>query len=166
MKKKVFVAFLVLAVCLTATNASAGDCKKIIAKVGAATYLDECSYDGVDYIWCIDTPVIGNLRGTWHFYSSPEINIWELTVPDGALGIPGWDLWAAWNLSVFETHKGDIITQDNEILNLDAYQAYGALSGAAFIIGGTGDFEGATGWLGYVITEAEGGELRGEICLP
>lgn len=166
MKRQIFVAFLVCAVCLVASNATAGDCKKIIAKIGTATYLDECSYGGVDYVWCIDTPVTGNLRGTWHYLSSPEDNFWELTVPDGALGIPGWTLQTVWNLSVFETRKGDIITQDNEILNLDVFPAFGALSGMAFIIGGTGNYQGATGWLGYVITEADGGELRGEICTP
>jgi hypothetical protein len=166
MKKRVFVAFLVFVVCLMVSNATAGDCKKVIAKIGPATYLDECSYDGVDYIWCIDTPVTGNLRGTWHYLSSPEVNFFDLAVPDGVLGIPGWSLWVPWNLSVFETHKGDIITQDNEILNLDVFDSYGALSGMAFVIGGTGDYEGATGWLGYVITEAEGGELRGLICTP
>ena len=120
----------------------------------------------MDYVWCIDTPVTGNLRGTWHYLSSPEDNFWELTVPDGALGIPSWTLQTVWNLSVFETRKGDIITQDNEILNLDVFPAFGALSGMAFIIGGTGNYQGATGWLGYVITEADGGELRGEICTP
>ncbi len=166
MKKQMFVAFLVVVVCLATSTATAGECKKVIAKIGQATYLDECSYDGVDYLWCIDTPVKGNLRGTWHYLASPEDNFWELTVPDGALGIPSWTLQTVWNLSVFETRKGDIITQDNEILNLDVFPAYGALSGMAFVIGGTGNYVGATGWLGYVVTEADGGELRGEICTP
>lgn len=166
MKTRILLGFLMLAVCLAPAVTEATDCKKIIAKLGPAAYLDECSYDGVDYLWCIDTRVTGNLRGTWHYLSSPADNFWEMTVPDGALGIPSWTLWTVWNLSVFETRKGDIITQDNEILNLDVFNAYGALSGMAFIIGGTDDYEGATGWLGYVITEAEGGELRGEICTP
>ena len=166
MKKQIFVAFLVIVVFFAVSTATAGDCRKVIAKLGPATYLDECSYDGVDYLWCIDTPVTGNLRGTWHYLSSPEDNFWVLTVPDGALGIPSWTIWTVWNLSVFETHKGDIITQDNEIINLDVFDTYGALSGMAFVIGGTGNYEGATGWLGYVVTEADGGELRGEVCTP
>ena len=168
MKRQLFVGFLVFALCLAASSATAGDCKKIIAKVGAATYLDACSYDGEVYIWCIETPVTGNLRGTWRFYSRPAFNAFDLTVPD-VLGIPGWNLWVAWSLSVFETRKGDIITQDNAILNLDVYfnpDWGGPLSGMTSIIGGTGDYEGATGWLGYVIVEAEGGVLRGVVCTP
>ena len=165
MKKKVFVAFLVLAVCLTVSNATAEDCKKIIAKVGPVEYLDACSYNGMDYIWCIDSRVKGNLLGTWHIFANPDFNAWELTVPD-VLGIPGWDLWATWNLSVFETKHGDVVTAANEIAHLDVYFTYGAISGTALVVGGTGDYEGATGWVGWVITEAGGGELRGEICTP
>lgn len=165
MKRYACVGFVVFALGLAAATAFAGDCKKIIANVGPSTYLDECSYDGVDYIWCIDAPLTGNLRGTWHFLSAPDWNIWELTVPE-VLGIPGWDLWVGWSLTVIETQKGDIIAAENEVINLDAYNAYGALSGAASIVGGTGDYEGATGWFGIVVTEAEGGVMRGMVCTP
>lgn len=165
MKKQLFVGLLVFALCLTVTSATAGDCKKIIARVGVATYLDECFYEGEEYLWCIDTPVTGNLRGTWHYLSRPADNFFPLIVPD-VLGIPGWELWVGWSLSVFETRKGDIITQENEILNLAVFDSYGALSGMAYIIGGTGKYEGATGWIGVVATEADGGVLRGVVCTP
>ena len=165
MKKRLFVGFMVFALCLAASIATAGDCKKIIAKVGEATYLDECSYGEQEYVWCIDTPVTGNLRGTWHYHGRPDVNYFNLDVPD-VLGIGGWNLWLVWSLSVFETHKGDIITQENEIFNPTIYDNYGAICGMFYIIGGTGDYEGATGWLGFVATEAEGGVLMGEICTP
>jgi hypothetical protein len=165
MKKQLFVGFMVFALCLAAPSATAGDCKKIIAQFGPDVFLGECSYEGEDYVWCGDFPVTGNLRGTWHSYGRPAYNAFDLTVPD-VLGIPGWNLWVVWYLCVFETHKGNIITQENEIINPDTYFTYGALSGMAFIIGGTGDYEGATGWIGAVGTEAEGGVLRGEICTP
>ena len=64
MKKQLFVGFMVFVLCLVVSSAAAGDCKKIIAKVGAATYLDECSYDGEDYVWCIETPVTGANRNS------------------------------------------------------------------------------------------------------
>jgi hypothetical protein len=163
MKKQVFVGLLVLILCLAASSATAGDCKKIIAVVGATTFLNECSYGGEDYIWCAEMPVTGNLRGTWHFYGRPDFNGFDLTVPD-VLGIPGWNLWVVWSISVFETRKGDIITEENEILNHDVYFTHGALSSMAVVIGGTGKYDGATGWLGAVLTEGEGGVLRGEIC--
>lgn len=165
MKRYAIVGLVVFALCLAALSATAGDCKKIIANVGPATYLDACSYDGVDYIWCIDTPLTGNLRGTWHFLSGPELNYWALTVPE-VLGIPGWDLWTGWSLMVIETRKGDLIAAENEVINLDAFDAYGALSGTAWIVGGTGDYEGASGWVGMVLTEEEGGVMRGMVCTP
>lgn len=169
MKKQLFVGFLVFTLCLAVSSAIAGECKKINAKIGPATYLDEfdeCSYDGVDYLWCIDTQVTGNLRGTWHFLSKPADNFFDLTVTED-LGIPGWGLWVVWGVSVFETRKGDIITQDNAILNFNVYfTPFGGLSGMTAIVGGTGKYEGATGWLGYVITEAEGGVLNGVVCTP
>lgn len=157
---------LVIVLCLTTSIANATDCKKIIAKVGPAAYLSDCSYNDVDYVWCIDSPLKGNLLGTWHYLSSPDWNAFDLTVPDGALGIPGWDLWVVWSLMVVETNKGDIIAAENEILNLDAFDNFGAISGMAFIVGGTGNYEGATGWMGFVGTETEGGVLRGEVCTP
>jgi hypothetical protein len=164
MKREFLTAVLVIAVCLAAPSVSADDCRKIIANAGVAVFPDECSYNGVDYAWCIDTPMTGNLKGTWHILANPDWNAWELTVPDGIPGIPVWDLWATWNLSVFETKKGDIVTQANEIVVLDSYFTYGALSGTALIIGGTGVYDGATGWIGWVVTEADGGAVRGEIC--
>ena len=166
MKKQLFVWSFLLALCLAASSATAGECKKIIAGVGASNYYVDCSYNGEDYFHCIDTPVTGNLKGTWRWYSNPEDpNFVELTVPD-VLGIGSWDLWVVWSLSVIETHKGDIRSQGADLLNVDAYFTYGALSNTSYIIGGTGKYEGATGWLGVVATETEGGVLRGEVCTP
>jgi len=167
MKSRVFVAFLILVVCLMVSHATAGDCKKIIANAVSTEYdLDGCTYNGVYYIWCIDTSVTGNLKGTWHIFANPDFNGWNLEVPDDIDGIPVWVLSVTWNLSVFETKKGNIITQADEILNPDVYDAFQALSGLALITGGTGDYEGASGWIGWVVTETDGGVLRGEFCTP
>jgi hypothetical protein len=164
---------LVTTLCLLASSATAGDCKKIIAGVGVGSMVSSpgdqhsCSYEGTDYIWCFEFPVTGNLRGTWYFYGYPAANgFFDPTVLDDDLGIPGWDLWVIYSLSVFETHKGDIVTQESEILSLDAYFTHGAFSSTASIIGGTDDYEEASGWLGFVGTEADGGVLRGMICIP
>lgn len=156
---------LLVALCLAASTATAGECKKIIADVKATDFYVGCSYDGEDYLWCIDAPVTGNLGGTWSFYSRPEDNFIFETIPD-VLGIGSWDVLVVWALGVFKTHKGDILTQETDLLNLEAYDAYFALSSMAHIIGGTGEYEGATGWLGVVATETEGGTMRGMVCTP
>jgi len=165
MMKRVVTIFLLLALSLAASSVAAGECKKIIAGAGPSIYYEGCSYDGEEYLWCIDTPITGNLRGTLRFMSRPDWNAFELTVDD-VLGIGSWDLWVVWALGVFETHKGDIISQETDTLNLDVYLTYGALSTMHYIIGGTGDYEGATGWIGSVLTETEGGVIRGEVCTP
>ena len=167
MRRNTLVMLAVVVLFGVASSATAQDCRPVFARVGVATYLDgPCYYNGEEYVFCVDTPLKGMLRGTWHFLSKPAWNIFELEVPDGTLGIPGWDLWVGWSLSVIETHQGDIIMQENEILNLDAYFNYGAISGMANIIGGTGRYEGATGWIGVVFTESQGGVLRGMVCSP
>jgi hypothetical protein len=138
---KLFKLLFALALCLAASSVTAGECKKIIAGVGPSIFSEGCSYDGEEYLWCLDTPITGNLRGTWRFMSRPDWNAFELTVDD-VLGIGSWDLWVVWALGVFETHKGDIISQETDTLNLDVYFTYGALSTMHYIIGGTGDYEG------------------------
>lgn len=160
------VTFLILVVCLMVSHATAGDCKKVIANVGLSEYLDPCTYNGVEYLWCIDTPVTGNLKGTWHIFANPDFNAWDLTVPTGIPGIPSWELYVTWNLSVVETKKGEIIAQANEILNLDVFDNFGAISGMVFVTGRTGDYEGASGWIGWVASETGGGVLQGLICTP
>ena len=166
MKMRIFVAFLIVVVCLTASQATAGDCKKVIANIGLSDYVGPCTYNGVEYTWCIDTTVTGNLKGTWHVFGNPDANYYELMVPEGSPGIPSWGFLVTWNVSVFETKKGNVFAQADEIIILDVFDAFGAFSGTALVTGGTGDYEGASGWLGWVASEADGGVLQGMICTP
>ena len=168
MRKLLLMVFVVTTLCLVSSGAVADECKQVFARGGGGDFYSGCSYDGVEYLWCADIPMQGNLRGTWHIYSSPEWNGWEtLTVPDDALGIDGWDVWGFWNLSVFETKHGELLTQGNDFLNLNAYFTYGVFSSTFFVIDGKGEFEGATGWLGGVGNELTGlGILWGEVCTP
>lgn len=158
---------LVAILCLMASGAIAGDCKKVFARIDIGGFYSGCTYDDVVYLWCSDSPVRGNLRGTWHLFANPDFNCFENTVPDGPLGIDGWDIWSCWNLSVFETRHGDLITQGNDYVNVNAYDTYGTFSSTFFVVDGTGKFAGATGWLGAIGNElTEKGILRGEICTP
>ena len=156
-----------LTLCLAVPSAGADDCKKIIAGAGPTDFYMGCSYNGEDYLWCLDSPITGNLKGTWRFMSKPEDNfVEEIIPPDDDLGIGSWGVWVVWAHGVFETHKGDIVTQETDLLNVDTYFNYGARTSMANIIGGTGKFEGATGWIGIVMTETEGGVIRGMVCTP
>ena len=167
MRKSLLSTVLVAILISVASVAVADDCKKIFARVDYGPFVEGCKYDGVEYYWCSDSRVRGNLKGTWHLYTSPEFNCFENTVPNGVLGIDGWDVWSCWNLSVFETKHGELITQGNDYVNLESYFTNGSFASTFFVIGGTGKYEGATGWLGNVGDEVSGkGILRGEICTP
>jgi len=160
---------LIIALCLVASGPAAGECKKIQARVDIGPLYSGCTYDSVVYEWCSDSRVRGNFRGTWHLYANPDFNCFVNTVEGDQLGtdIEDWVIWSCWNLAVFETKHGDLITQGNDYVNEDSYFTYGAFSSTLAVIDGTGKYEGATGWLGGIGNEFTGqGILRGEICTP
>jgi len=161
-------ALLIVVLCLVAGAAFGGECKKIQARYSIDEIFFECTYDSFAYQYCVDAQVQGNLRGIWHVYGAPAFNGWPtLTVPNDALGIPGWDAGGFWNLSVIETKHGELFMRGNDWVNWGAYSAYGAYSSTFFVIGGTGKFEGATGWLGGGGDEVTlKGVFFGEVCTP
>jgi hypothetical protein len=175
MKRPWLVPVLILMCSLIASGVLADPtCKKIQAPVGPETMIEEgCSYDGEFYPWCFERGLRGNLRGTWTSYgrgpdSAPLDNGWFLIVPDGLAGNTGWPLFTLWNLAVIQTHKGEIIAQETTVVDIQSFfvDEYGTFSSTMRIIGGTGGYEGATGWLGAVTTIGEGGAIRGLICTP
>ena len=159
---------LVLALCLAAQAAIAGECKPINVRVGPSTYLDPCTYNGMDFEFCIDAPLRGTLRGTWHYYGPADNFVeWSDVVNDPPVFSP---FWAGWALDVIETNRGEIWAQDNYLFNLNVM---GNKAGFPFvaissITGGTGHYEGAWGWFGTIADDAGGwrGFMRGEICTP
>ncbi len=68
MKSFIVHAALVVVLCLVAGAAIAGECKPIEVRIGPSTYLGSCTYDGTDYLYCIDAPLKGTFNGTWHYY--------------------------------------------------------------------------------------------------
>ena len=54
--------------CLVASAAVADQCKPINARIGPTTYLDPCTYNGTDYLYCADAPIMGTINGMWHYY--------------------------------------------------------------------------------------------------
>jgi hypothetical protein len=161
-------ALLIIALCLVASAAMADQCKPINARLPAGEYLGDCTYNNMDFAFCIDTPVTGTLKGTWHYYG-PEGN--AVNWPDDASDpFPYSSFTAGWALDVFETNKGMIYAQDNYLFN---GSVVGNRAGFPFvslssITGGTGHWEGAWGWFGVIADDAGGwkGFMKGEICTP
>ena len=165
--KHLFVLFALLLVFPPTAHSEGLDgypCKKVWSRVGEFEFLESCSYDGVDYEICIEAPLKGMTRGTWYFYNNWG-NDADVPLPGVAATGPQ-DAIVVGGLSVFSTHSGDIIAREISILNWDLYVEYFALSTLEEVIGGTGRYEGAIGWLGVVASEVEGGILTGEVCGP
>jgi hypothetical protein len=137
-----------------------GHCKKVHAKVGTGEYLEppNCTFQGVDYEGCIATPVKGKLKGTWWYYFSFD-NFVE--VLDPWPNHPGFQ--AIWGLSSIVTKKGEIWMRDSVMVDIEDVADFGFFVQTSVITGGTGDYAGATGRLGYVGSEDEG-FFRGWIC--
>ena len=159
-------AFLILlwlcSICILSTPmAMAGECKAVSVNVGLTTWIwvpapGECSFQGVDYVFCGYAPVKGTFNGTWWLYSSVEDNFVEVLDP-----MPGhMGFWAGWLVGSMHTQKGELWTYDTFIFDPVNYYLVAQNSTA---VGGTGVFEGATGGFVFLGTD-DSGIIRGEIC--
>jgi hypothetical protein len=157
--------FALLAVVLLLPSAAAfgGECKPVHARIGPATYLDPCEYSGIEFFYCIDTPLRGTFRGTWHYYAEEDNGV----LPEP--GDPYSPFIAGWALGLIETNKGEVFLQDNYLWNLNAISAdHVPFVSAINITGGSGKYEGASGWLGVIADDSGNwrGFMKGVICTP
>ncbi len=136
-------------------------CEPVHAHFLAPTFFDTCVYQGHFYEWCLENPVRGSLSGTWRYYGSPE-TWWESEVTPGALG-ESWGFAGTSALAVIETRRGILYGQDTLVWHAEAGD-----EGVGYVrlVGGTGRYEGATGWLGYIAETLESATILGRICTP
>jgi hypothetical protein len=162
MKCRLVNFIFVLLLSLVAVTAMAEQCKPVHAQLGQMVFHDPgCVLDGVTYYWCAERPITGTLNGTYYFYSAPEFNGWDLEVPDGAMGASWW-IAVSHEIAVFETQRGTLFTQESGVWHWGAEEGWAT---HANITGGTGHYEGATGWI------ASAGSwdvmpLVGKVCTP
>jgi len=166
-------ALLVVVLCLVAGAAVAGECKPVHVRIGPSTYLDPCEYAGIDFLYCIDAPLRGTFRGTWHYYGEwdngvfwPELDAAGDPIFDPA---PYSGFVAGWALGVIETRRGEVYLQDNYLWNFNAISAdHVPFVSAINIKGGSGKYEGASGWLGVIADDSGDwrGFMKGVICTP
>jgi len=133
------------AAALRESAATGVKCQPVRGHTDEGTFLDRCVYQGHEYAWCVDVIVWGTLTGTYHYYGNPETE-YALAVPPGALG-ENWLFGATSALAVFETKKGEIFAQENVLFH---YDAPSSLVELLVITGGTGHYEGATGWMSLI----------------
>jgi hypothetical protein len=180
--RRVLLTLMVLAVglSLAASPGGAGEkhskeeCQKVWFHAGAQPFYEKCPYpyEGpvtpTGELGCYIAPMVGTLNGTWLYYV-PTDNC-EFILPadkPGAVWREEKQLWACWGLGVYKTKRGTIFTEAAEQAHSDGFSWP---SGVAFtdfgwVIGGTGQYAGATGWIG-LFGDGEGGTGGGEICTP
>ena len=159
----------------TARLAASGECLPVHAWTGPMTYNGSCTHQGVDYAYCITAQLRGTLSGEYRFYGA--VDDWveaspgdPITSPPYWVTIPGikppghQGILAGWALEVFHTKHGDLYTHTAFTQPLGGTPGiYGASSR---IIGGTGRYAGATGWLGEVNNETVSTLIVGQVCKP
>ena len=158
------VLLLCLGLSITTSTALAGECNPVFANLGpVVSYYDapDCPAQDWDYDACVLSPINGTLNGdNWlYFYGFNAV-----VVLDPQEGHPGF--LAGWTFSTMVTNKGELWTRDSWIIDFEVFVTSGFefQTQTSEIIGGTGVYEGATGHLGYIGGETEGGILRGEVC--
>ena len=77
------------------------------------------------------------------------------------------DLFVSWFMFKIVTNQGEIWAQAVEIIHSGAFFLEGTLAGTFWVVGGTGAYEEATGWMGHVWDpRRNGSNVIGEICTP
>jgi hypothetical protein len=118
---------------------------------------------------CYVAFVVGSINGTWIYYW-PAPNNCVFISSDGAdMAGSGWrsgkELWACWALSVFRTRRGDLFAEAGEMTHSDAFSmASLPYIDLEILTGGTGQYEGATGWIGGGADLDNGGVFIGQLC--
>lgn len=162
MKKQIVFAVSVLMLSLVATAAMAEQCKAVHARLGEMVFHDPgCMLDGATYYWCAERPTLGTLNGTYRFYSAPSFNGWDLEVPAESMGTSWW-IGVSYAISVFETSKGMLFTQEAQVWHGAELEGWGSHFS---ITGGTGRYDGATGWIASA-GSWDSMALVGEVCMP
>ena len=153
---------LVFLLVLPLVYADDNQCKPVHAQLGEMVFHDSgCTLGGVTYVWCAERPVTGTLKGTYRFYSAPELNGWDLEVPPDAIGATWW-IGVSYAIAVFETRRGKLFTQEAGVWHWGAVEGWAT---HALITGGTGHYDGATGWVASAGSWDLMG-LVGEVCTP
>jgi len=152
--KKLLVGISVFVVlCLFANTIALGQtCKRINAKAakpGSVLYAPDCN----GYDTCGSAEVKGTPNGIYTYYANWDSFL--VSVDDTTLVFID-DV-------VIETNHGEIFVEERGVVHLGAPDGYVI---HANITGGTGRYEGATGWWGNVTSYTGKSTMSGEICLP
>lgn len=126
----------------------------------------DCSFGDQAFDFCFEAKMRGTLRGTWTAFGKADWFV-DLAAPD--FPVPEETL-SNYNreFNVFSTRKGKLIGDSQYVFDIRIFDVGGGFVSPVIIEGGTGMFEGATGWIAAVLTDAALSRaiLIGEVCGP
>jgi hypothetical protein len=169
--KKLISGMIACTICLGfAQIASASEqCRQINAKADFPNPLGEtegCTFGGQDFDLCITGNVRGTIKGEWVAYF---LNEWFIIIEPPDFPVPEETL-ANYNreFQVFTTDKGEIYGDAQYVFDIRIFDVGGGFVDPIIVTGGTGWYEGATGWIAAVFTDGalSKAKLHGEICGP
>jgi hypothetical protein len=147
------ISVLVVLCVLATTPAWAEKCKQVTIAHGKIISWLEGPENCDGYDGCVTLEVSGTFNGTLteSWFDADAVHVVDAT-------------WTFTNYAVIETPHGKIYFLERSIAD------FAAPNGFAFhanVTGGTGRYEGATGWLGaFDSFEGGAGRTGGEVCWP
>jgi hypothetical protein len=157
-----------LALLLATTSAFGDKCQDIrgSAKV-VDLQVDPCQ-ENDEFYACYIQKVSGTLKGKWVSYQQPDwfdkdLRVYGLPVPEGSEVT-----WYGREFEVFTTKKGEVYGDAQTAFDTRIFDSDGGGALPTIVTGGSGIYEGATGWIVPVYTDGEldNFTILGRICVP
>ena len=168
MKKLAFLFALLL---VFPTALAANDhykCQKIKGHAVLQDFQEDCEYAGIEYSMCFIQQIKGTIKGSWVSYIQDE---WWVVLGD--LGVPtppaAGPSWYNREFQVFTTKRGTLWGEAQFVFDERAWaEPDGGTAFPAIITGGTEMYEGATGWITSIATDATIAKwtVHGRVCGP
>jgi len=167
MKQLLMLLAMLLVFPVAFANADGNNCRNINAKAVLVDIEADCEFAGIEYSGCFITKIKGTINGSWISYVKDE---WYVILED--LGVDTPDLaeesWYNREFEVFHSKQGTVWGNAQFILDWQSWTNDGGPSIPTMVEGGTGIYEGATGWINAIYLDAalENFKVQGRVCGP
>ena len=140
-------------------------CQSIHGRIVLVSFEVDCSFEGVDYMWCFGYEMKGKAKGTWQVFiktgwADVSVNSLVDTIDGSA------NLWYRED-EVLELRRGRINGSAQYTVDTRLWDIGGTVPIAVVITGGTGIYQDASGWMlstsqDFFTTS----DVTGEVCGP
>ena len=142
-------------------------CKKIRGDAEVVDLQNPC-LENTDFWACYVQKVRGTLKGKWVSYQ--QQGWFDMDLREAGLPVPPGSpvTWYGREFEVFSTKKGTVYGDMQTAFDVRVFDSDGGAALPTIVTGGTGIYEGATGWIVPVNTDGtlEKFTILGRICGP